>query len=139
MATAVQVTLIVCFTLVLLLVCATLSDRRGRANWSSVERLGLYKRFLAALSQIGQNPSDRKCWEQLSAAAHAISLAAPPKVVSAVIACCREVRARRLPPTALEARTLLLAFRSDLGLAPPADIESLDFEVVPSSPPNRPV
>jgi len=134
MATAVQVTLIICCTVVMLVAITTLSDRRTRANALRGERLGLYKRFLAALAEIKSDPSDRKAWERLSTAAHAISLAAPPEAVSLTIACCRDVRERRLPPNATTARALLLAFRRDLGLADVADPEALDFDIVPNAP-----
>ena len=134
MATAVQVTLIICCRVVLLVVITTLSDRRYRTNALRGERLGLYKRFLAALAEIKSDPSDRRAWERLSAAAHSISLAAPPEVVTLTIACCRDVRDRRLPPNASTARTLLLAYRRDLGLADVADPAILDFDIVPDAP-----
>jgi hypothetical protein len=134
MATAVQVTLIICCTVVLLVAITVLSDRRHRANALRSERLGLYKRLLAAMAGIKSDPSDRKAWERLSAAAHAISLAAPPEVVSLTVACCRDMRERSLPPDATTARALLLAYRRDLGLADVADPEALDFDIVPSGP-----
>ena len=59
------------------------------------------------------------------------ALAAPPDVVSLTTAYCREVRDRRLPPTA---RSLLLAFRQDLGVVGLADSETLDFEIIPNAP-----
>ena len=60
MAMAVQVTLIICCTVVLLAVIMMLSDRRSKANAMRSERLGLYKRFLAALAEIKSDPSDRR-------------------------------------------------------------------------------
>ena len=55
-------------------------------------------------------------------------------MVSLTTACCREARDRRLPPTPATARSLLLAFRKDLGLPALADPETLDFEIIPNPP-----
>ena len=70
----------------------------------------------------------------MSTAAHAIGLAAPADVVGLTIACCREMRERRLPLGAPAARSLLLAFRKDLGQRDVVDPEALGFEIIPSAP-----
>ena len=133
MATSVQVTLIICTTVLLLFALNWVNDRLNSRSWRGSNRLGLYERFFAALADVKDDPTARKGWDRLASAAHAISLTAPPNVVAVTIECCREIRERRGPATAETAKNVLLVFRDDLGLPAVPDPDSFEFDVVPSS------
>ena len=130
--TSVQITLIICSTLIILLLGSHALDRRGIRLHRSRERLGDYKRFLAALADIKCDAGNKKGWDRLSSASHLVCLTAPPSVVHAVMSCCQEMHETNGPPSQSTATNLLVAFREDLGLPAVTNPESLNFDILPS-------
>lgn len=133
MPTSVQITLVICATVLAIFFIPSWLERRRSRYGGASGRVGLYERFLAALSDVRADPRSGKAHARLASAAHAIALAAPPDIVNRTTACCRAIRATGLPPDATAARELLLSFRRDVGHAD-AEGELRDFEIVPSSP-----
>ena len=135
----VQITLVLCATVVLLSVWASvkkvlLPERPPPPIFRPTQqRLSHYKAFLEALSDVHAGRSARGVWRRLTQSTNAICLQAPPEVVTVVLRCHDgAVKDGRVPEEL--ATELLAMMRADLHL-PFTDLgRDLRFHIPPGAP-----
>lgn len=136
----VQITLVLCATVVLLSVWGSVKKAllpepppHHPYSWLTQQRLSHYKAFLEALSDVHAGRSARGVWRRLTQSTNAICLQAPPEVVTVVLRCHdAAVKDGRVPEEL--ATELLATMRADLHL-PFTDLgRDLRFHIPPGSP-----
>lgn len=134
MAASVEITLIICGTVVLIFLVAPFLPEAGRRRWrEGHDRYGKYQMLLGALSDLAADVGNRRAWQRFSQAANAVSLVAPQSVVAVVMECQEEMRRSGAPLSDAGAKRLILELRRDLGLPFRDDSALFQFRVVPSS------